>query len=82
MPKGEELKLPIIQGALPAARHLSMDEYLEFVACNLKYTIDKKSIRKQKRVAAVGEPFFYRLFVDLKSAFGKGVRVQIPPPAL
>lgn len=53
----EKLNLPIIKGKLPGAKRLSMDDYLKFVTLNLKYTLDKKSIRKQKRAANVNVPF-------------------------
>lgn len=57
MPRAEELKLPITRGALPAARQLSMDDYLKFVTFNLKHTTNRKVIRKQKKLAAVAVPF-------------------------
>jgi len=53
----KKLKLPIIKGALPASRRLSMEEYLEFVNLNLKYTLNKKAIRKQKKLTAVNVQF-------------------------
>ena len=53
----EELNLPIISGMLPASRQLSMEDYLKFIDLNLKYTIDKKNIRKQKKIQAVNVPF-------------------------
>ena len=51
------LKFPIIKGVLPGAKRLSMDDYLKFVALNLKYTTDKKASRKQKKLTAVPVPF-------------------------
>jgi hypothetical protein len=48
----ERLNLPIIKGVLPYARHLSMEDYLKFVNLHLKYTLDKKAIKKQKKLAA------------------------------
>ena len=51
------LKLPIIRGPLPKKRILSMDEYLEFVQFNLKYTVDKKAVAKWKKLRAVNVPF-------------------------
>ncbi len=57
MSREAELKLPIIQGALPVARQLSMDDYLKFVTFNLKHTTNRKVIRKQKKLAAVPVPF-------------------------
>ncbi|OGX46373.1 MAG: hypothetical protein A3G38_00075 [Omnitrophica WOR_2 bacterium RIFCSPLOWO2_12_FULL_51_8] len=58
MPKEEKLRLPIMQGAPPAAKQLSMSDYLNFVTLNLKYVINRKLIRKQKKLAAVSAPFF------------------------
>ena len=55
----EDLNLPIIRGALPEAKRLSMDEYLKFIDFQLKYVIDKKVIRKQKKIAAVNIPFSF-----------------------
>lgn len=55
----ENLNLPIIKGELPTGKHLSMDDYLKFVTLNLKYTVDIKNIRKQKRLSAVNEPFSF-----------------------
>jgi len=57
MLKSEMLKFPIIKGVLPGAKRLSMDDYLKFVALNLKYTTDKKASRKQKKLTAVPVPF-------------------------
>jgi hypothetical protein len=51
------LKFPIIRGPLPKKRVLSMDEYLEFVQFNLKYTVDKKAAREWKKLLAVDVPF-------------------------
>jgi hypothetical protein len=34
-----------------------MDEYLKFVQFNLKYTVDKKAVRKWKELRAVDVPF-------------------------
>lgn len=53
----KKLKLPIIKGALPAAKWLSMDDYVRFVSLNLRYAPDKETIRKQKKLAAVNVPF-------------------------
>ena len=53
----KKLNLPIIKGALPASRRLSMEDYLEFVNLHLKYTLDRKSIRRQKKLAAVNVRF-------------------------
>lgn len=57
MVKSVKLKFPVIKGALPPARILSMEEYLRFVTFNLKYTVDKKAVRRQKRSEAVKAPF-------------------------
>ena len=57
MPRAGKLSLPVMKQAPPAARWLSMDDYVKFVAFNLKYTLDKKVIRKQKKLAAVNIPF-------------------------
>jgi len=56
----KKLNLPIIKGNIPAAKHLSMDDYLKFVSFNLKYTLDKKAIRKQKKLAGVNVAFSIR----------------------
>jgi hypothetical protein len=53
----KELKLPIIRGHLPKKRVLSMDEYLEFVQFNLKYTVDEDAVMKWKKIRAVNAPF-------------------------
>jgi len=53
----EKLTLPIIRGALPAAKSLSMEDYLKFVNLQLEYIVDKKAVRKQKKLAAVNVPF-------------------------
>lgn len=53
----EKLKLPVIKDALPAARRLSMDDYLKFINLHLKYTLNKRDIRRHKKMAAVNVPF-------------------------
>lgn len=53
----EKLNLPIIKGDIPAAKWLPMDDYLKFVSLNLKYTLDKEVIRKQKKSASVNVSF-------------------------
>jgi hypothetical protein len=60
MHKSGKLKFPVIKGKLPSAKHLSMDDYLKFVNLNLKYTVDIKAVRKQKRAQAVNTPFFLK----------------------
>ncbi|MBI5144708.1 MAG: hypothetical protein HZA27_00805 [Candidatus Omnitrophica bacterium] len=56
----EKLNLPIIKGNIPAAKWLSMDDYLKFVSLNLKYALDRKVIRKQKKSASVNVSFSLR----------------------
>jgi len=34
-----------------------MEEYMKFVNLNLQYTIDKKTVREQKKLALVNVPF-------------------------
>jgi len=53
----EKLNLPKIKLPVSKPRPLSMDEYLEFVIFNLKYTVDKDSSRKQKKALFVNVPF-------------------------
>jgi len=53
----KELKLPIIRRPLPVAKWLSMDDYLKFVNLNLKYALDRKTVRKQKKLQVVNVPF-------------------------
>jgi hypothetical protein len=56
----KKLRLPIIKEPLPVAKCLSMDDYVKFVTLNLKYTIDKKTIRKQKKLTVVNVPFLLK----------------------
>lgn len=53
----EKLNLPVIKGKTPSPRYLSMDDYVKFVDLNLRYTLDRKNIRKYKRLLAVNVPF-------------------------
>ena len=53
----EKLKLPIIKEDKSSPKCLSMDDYLQFVYFHLKYTFDKKSYWKWKKMLAVNEPF-------------------------
>ena len=53
----EKLKLPVVKGRTPKSKRLSMDDYLKFVYLNLKYTLDRKNIRKYKSLLAVNVPF-------------------------
>ncbi len=55
----KKLNLPIIKDALPATRSLSMDDYVKFVNLHLRYLLDIKTIRKQKKLAAVNIPFSF-----------------------
>ena len=54
----QELKLPIIKERLPAAKSLSMDDYLRFVNLHLKYTLNKEVVKKWKKLSAVNVSFF------------------------
>lgn len=56
----EKLNLPVIKGNTPPARWLTMDDYVKFIELNLKYTLDKGSIRKYKKLLAVNVPFFLK----------------------
>lgn len=53
----KKLRLPIIKKMAMNKKTLSMDEYLEFVRFNLRYTFDKKSYAKWKKMIAVNVPF-------------------------
>lgn len=53
----ERLNLPIIRGAGPRTKRLSMDDYLKFVLFNLKYTVDIKNCRRRKKILSVNVPF-------------------------
>jgi hypothetical protein len=53
----EKLNFPIIKTDMPPPKWLSMEDYIEFVNLHLKYTIDKKTYRKQKKLAAVNVCF-------------------------
>lgn len=56
----EKLNLPIIKQPLPISKSLPMDEYLEFINFNLKYTVDKKTSktnRRLKKMLFVNVPF-------------------------
>ena len=54
----EDLNLPIIKGAMPPPKRLSMDKYAKFVFLNLKYTLNTSEYRKNKKLSAVNVPFF------------------------
>lgn len=53
----EKLNLPIIKAEVPLPKWLSMEDYIDFVNLNLKYTIDKRTVREQKKLAAVNTLF-------------------------
>ncbi len=53
----KELKLPIIKGAMPKPKILSMNEYLKFVQFNLKQAFDKKAYSKWKKMLRVNASF-------------------------
>ena len=58
MPK--KLNLPIIKGAVPEAKQLSMDDYLKFVNLHLKYTFNRKANDRWKKMSMVNVPFFLK----------------------
>jgi len=53
----DKLNLPIIKQPTPLPKWLLMDEYLEFVKFNLKYTVDRKVSRHWKKMFSVNVPF-------------------------
>lgn len=53
----DKLNLPKIKLPVFKTKPLSMDEYLEFISFNLKYTVDKKATRRQKKEFSVNIPF-------------------------
>ncbi|MFH1854396.1 MAG: hypothetical protein ABH815_03685 [Candidatus Omnitrophota bacterium] len=53
----EKLNFPIIRDKASSKKQLSMDDYVKFVNLNLKYTVDRKAIKKQKRLLACNKPF-------------------------
>jgi hypothetical protein len=56
----KKLNLPIVKSALPSAKRLSMDDYLKFVNLQLKYILDRKTLRRQKKLAQVNVSFSIR----------------------
>jgi len=56
----DNLNLPIIKLPIFKTKPLSMDEYLRFIAFNLKYTADIKTGRRLKRETFVNAPFVLR----------------------
>ena len=57
IPNMDKLNLPILKADIPFSRSLSMEDYIKFVTLNLRYTIDRKAIREQKKLAVVNEHF-------------------------
>ena len=57
MPNMDKLNLPILKADIPLSRSLSMEDYIKFVTLNLRYTIDRKAVREQKKLAVVNERF-------------------------
>ncbi|MFH1478506.1 MAG: hypothetical protein ABIG92_01850 [Candidatus Omnitrophota bacterium] len=53
----EKLNLPVTKSKDIPSKWLSMEDYMDFINLNLKYTVDKKSVREQKRSAAVTARF-------------------------
>ncbi|PIP67700.1 MAG: hypothetical protein CO035_02650 [Candidatus Omnitrophica bacterium CG_4_9_14_0_2_um_filter_42_8] len=59
LPNMNKLNLPILKADIPFSRSLSMEDYIKFVTFNLRYTIDKKAVREQKKLAMVNEHFSF-----------------------
>lgn len=53
----DRLNLPVTKENLPPSRVLSMDQYLEFVYFNLRYTVDINSCRRLKKGLHVDRSF-------------------------
>jgi hypothetical protein len=53
----KRLNLPIIRGAMPDKKWLSMDDYLKFVNLHLKYTFNRKAYERWKKILAVNVSF-------------------------
>lgn len=53
----EKLRLPIIKDIPSIGKFLNMNDYLEFVNFNLKYTVKKKPSRKWYKLLTVNVPF-------------------------
>ncbi len=53
----DKLNLPIIKEPIPERKSLLMDEYLEFVNFNLKYTVDRQASRNWKKTLFVNVSF-------------------------
>ncbi len=56
--KMDKLNLPISKGDITLPKSLSMDDYVKFVTLNLRYTIDRKTAREQKKLAVVNTRFY------------------------
>jgi hypothetical protein len=56
----DKLNLPIVKQPALLPRPLLMDEYLEFVNFNLKYTVDRKVSRRWKKIFFVNVPFWLK----------------------
>lgn len=55
--KMDKLNLPILKSGITLPKNLSMDDYVKFVTLNLRYTIDRKTVREQKKLAGVNTRF-------------------------
>lgn len=44
----ENLNLPVLKENVPAARRMSMDDYLRFINLCLKYTLSRKAAKRHK----------------------------------
>ena len=54
----KQLNIPIIKDKKIPDKWLTMDDYLEFVMLNLKYTIkNKKAVKEWKKLLSVTVPF-------------------------
>ena len=53
----EDLKFPVIKEPLPAAKWLSMEDYIKFVSMHIRYTLDKRNYRRWKKLSVVKERF-------------------------
>lgn len=53
----EKLRLPIIKDMKLSGKFLNMNDYLEFVQFNLKYTVKKKPSKKWYKLLTVNVPF-------------------------
>lgn len=53
----DKLNLPIPKTGITLSKNLSMDDYIKFITLNLKYTVDRKTAREQKKLAVVNTRF-------------------------